>query len=225
MKAILYILILANLGFFAWSTFFSDKPSKLGRVARSGPSLSLPSESDLKTSSFVDTQSGSSEDTPVAAQTQDLVRKKCWSLGPFTAAFDAEAAIANLNERGMMPIQRQAEQDVWVGYWVHLPAYPNFEEAETFGLSLRKEGVRDIYVEPHGELANTISLGVFKERERAYARIEQLSKKGIEAKLGNRYRLGTVFWLDFGEASTAPVTPADFPTKPGRILRLQAYGC
>ena len=225
MKAILYILILANLGFFAWSTFFSDKSPKLGRVARSAPNLTVPTESSLGVDSLVGTQSENPAETPPPVVADTKVSKKCWSLGPFTAAPEAEAAIATLSKRGLTPSQRQAKQDVWVGYWVHLPAYPNFEQAEAFGLSLREKGVRDIYVEPNGELANTISLGVFKQRERAYARIEQLSNKGIDAKLGNRYRPGTVFWLDFGEAAAAPVTPADFPTKPGRILRLQAYGC
>ena len=226
MKLMLYVLVLANLGFFAWSKFFADEPIRLARVAKAGPTLTLASEANLNLSQLSPAQTGSNEtDVPAAVDQEPLVRQRCWSLGPFTDAKEADAAIVALSERNLSPVQREAQQDVWVGYWVHLPAYPNYEDAEAMGLSLRAKGVRDIYVEPHGELANTVSLGVFKERERAYRRIEELNGRGVEAKLGNRYRLGTVYWLDFGAADSAPVTPADFPTKPGRILRLQSYSC
>ncbi|MEM7281249.1 MAG: SPOR domain-containing protein [Pseudomonadota bacterium] len=231
MKLVLYLLLLANLGFFAWSNFFAEKPVRMARVARAGPSLTLASEANLPIPALLSQSDGSGEtEVPVDPpgpdpDTEPLARSTCWSLGPFTDAKEAESAIVALNDKDVVPIQRESQQDVWVGYWVHLPAFKEYSQAEALGLSLRDKGIRDIYVEPHGELANTVSLGVFKERERAYSRIEELSGLGVNAKLGNRYRLGTVYWLDFGAAETAPVSPRDFPTKPGRILRLQSYTC
>lgn len=223
MKVILYILVLANLGFFGWASFYAEQPQHIGRLAAAGPGLTLASEVD--TNELDAPQTGSNDIQQSREPYETLVRNRCWSLGPFAEVEEAETAIAALNNRGLTPIQREAEQDIWVGYWVHLPAFPNYQEAEAVGLDLRAQGVNDIYVEPNGELANTVSLGVFKEKDRAHRRIQELIQKGVDAQLGNRYRPGKVHWIDFGQSEQAPVTPADFPTKPGRILRLQAYGC
>ena len=140
MKLILYILLLANLGFFAWSNFFAEKPVRLSRVAKAGPSLTLASEANLPIPAAIPARSGDesgSGETGVppgpAPEQETLARETCWSLGPFTDAKEAESAIVALNDRDVVPIQREAQQDVWVGYWVHLPAYDTYEEAEAFG--------------------------------------------------------------------------------------------
>lgn len=150
---------------------------------------------------------------------------RCLSLGPFPdndAFAEAEAKLAAL---GLSGKRRLAEGQIWVGYWIFLSPEGSREQAVAKVGALRKLGVGDIYIEPAGERENAISLGVFKERNRAQRRYREIRDLGFEPQIARRTRQGTVYWLDFVPDDSIRVDPADFQTSSGRIVRLATRAC
>ena len=72
----------------------------------------------------------------------------------------------------------------------------------------------------------TISLGLFSERQRALRRLDDAKAVGLEPRIVDRERTGTVYWIDVDV-----VPPAELPDaarlqgEGGRILRLEVKPC
>jgi hypothetical protein len=149
---------------------------------------------------------------------------ECISIGPFRELSQATAAAAYLRSDGLDPVQRTAEGDIWVGYWVYLEQLPSVEEAEGILDVLRENGISDSYVIPRSDSGTLISLGVFAEIARASNRLGQVNELGYEATISDRTRRGTVYWVDVW---LEPDGTLDFEQlqPPGRIVRLEITDC
>jgi hypothetical protein len=72
----------------------------------------------------------------------------------------------------------------------------------------------------------TISLGLFSEQQRALRRMDDVKALGLEPRIVDRERRGTVYWIDVDV-----VPPAELPDaaqlhgEGGRILRLEVKPC
>lgn len=154
-----------------------------------------------------------------------LVEKRCVSLGPFLNLREATEATARLNEVGLSPSQRLAESQVWFGHWVHLPSLPSRAAAVEIVEGLRAQGVTDIYIEPSGPFANSISLGVFSDSAHAETRAGQIRKMGVSPQIRDRYRDSSVYWVDFELGADQVIDPAEYQASPSRVLRLEGREC
>ena len=154
-----------------------------------------------------------------------LAERRCVSLGPFLNLREATEATARLNEVGLNPNQRLAESQVWFGHWVHLPSLPSRAAAVEIVEGLRAQGVSDIYIEPSGPFANSISLGVFSDSAHAETRAGQIRKMGVSPQIRDRYRDSSVYWVDFELRSDQVIDPADYQASPSRVLRLEGREC
>ena len=85
------------------------------------------------------------------------------------------------------------------GYWVYLQPLSNRDAARRRLAELHARGV-DSYIIPKGELENGISLGVFTRRDLAEARLAELARLGLSAKLHNIERSYRELWVMLGEA-------------------------
>ena len=151
---------------------------------------------------------------------------RCVGVGPFVSLRQASEAAAVLNQAGLTTSQRVEESQVWVGHWVHLPSYPSREAAVLVVERLRKEGVKDIYIEPSGELKNTISLGLFTELERAEIRAGKVRKLGgVKPQIRNRSRDGLVYWIDVPLDAGIQLDTSGLPHNPSQELRVEAVDC
>ncbi len=151
---------------------------------------------------------------------------RCISVGPFVSLRQASEAAALLNQAGLTTSQRAEESQVWVGHWVHLPSYPSRAAAVEVVEELRKQGIKDIYIEPSGELKNTISLGLFTELERAEVRagrVRQLSD--VSPQIRNRSRDGLVYWIDAAIEAGISVDTASLPHNSSQELRTEIVEC
>lgn len=246
MRNLFLVLVLANLAFAAWSAWFAPSTER-GRSADDGlPALTLVSEvpADLRSSGVVvETEApgvAPAESAPALAAPGDegasaladvsppsaapAAAGRCTSVGPFRELSQAATAAATLRGAGYQPLQRVAEGDVWIGYWVYIPAIPTEREANEILAKVRADGIADSYVIPNSDSGNLVSLGVFSEISGVSRRRDQVRALGLEPQVVDRTRRATVYWVD---VTLAPDQTLDFEAlqPPGRILRLEQRPC
>jgi len=259
MRNLFLALVLANLGFAAWSAWFAPA-EPAGRPADEGlPELTLVSEvpADLRSSGVVVEQAATVEtpaaeqppsaaagdvplpanDGPVAGEApgeesvaaaveegSTAAAARCTSVGPFRELSQAATAAAALRTAGYEPLQRVAEGDIWIGYWVYIPAIASEQEANEILTKMRAEGITDSYVIPNSDSGNLVSLGVFSEISGVSRRREQLRALGFEPEVVDRTRRATVYWIDIS-LRTDQTLDFDSLQTPGRIIRLEQRDC
>jgi cell division septation protein DedD len=252
MRNLVLVLVLANLAFAAWAAWFAPA-GNVGRRADEGlPGLTLVSEVpvDLRSSGVVVEQENAPGVTeqPLAVALQPLPAAetsaaaplditevaaaapaaeptvRCTSVGPFRELSQAATAAATLRNAGYQPIQRVGEGDVWIGYWVYIPAIGTEQEANEILAKVRAEGIADSYVIPNSDSGNLVSLGVFSEISGVGRRRDQVRALGFEPQVVDRTRRATVYWIDVTLAD-GQVLDFDALQPPGRIIRLEQRAC
>lgn len=149
---------------------------------------------------------------------------RCTSVGPFRELSQAAGATATLRAAGYQPVQRVGEGDVWIGYWVYIPAIATEQEANEILAKVRAEGIADSYVIPNSDSGNLVSLGVFSEISGISRRRDQVRALGFEPQVVDRTRRATVYWVDVTLAA-GQVLDFDALQPPGRIIRLEQRAC
>lgn len=211
MRAILVLLLLANIGFFAWSQWVARPTSAQAGRAESAPRIVLADEAPEAQS-------------PRTLQLEPGV--SCLSLGPFLDLSEAARASTSLRASGLEPRQRATVGAVWTGWWVALEGLGSQQEAEPIVERLRQFGVGDAYIVPDEGDGIIVSLGLFTEQQRALRRADDVRALGYEPALSERQRDGTVYWIDVNVGSAQQVPdPADFEGSEGRIVRLELQAC
>jgi cell division septation protein DedD len=248
MRNLFLALLLANLAFAAWSAWFSGD-EQAGRSADEGlPELTLVSEvpPDLRSSGVVaeeneaavpqssDTAASAAAPAAAAASADEsqgvvaanlgAVAERCTSVGPFRELSQAATAAATLRAAGHQPVQRVAEGDIWIGYWVYIAAIPTEQQADEILAKVRAKGITDSYVIPNSDSGNLVSLGVFSEISGVTRRRDQVRELGFEPQVVDRTRRATVYWVD---VTLAAGQALDFDSlqPPGRIIRLEQRDC
>jgi cell division septation protein DedD len=252
MRNLFLVLVLANLGFAAWHTWFAHHAVPVHPAPSGLPSITLVSElpPDLKAADSAPKMPGDSE---VGAAPEATARAlsaseddepalsavpaagavaaefpagaaQCTSVGPFRELGQAASAAANLRAAGYDPMQRVAEGDIWIGYWVYVEAIRTEAEANAILEKVRAAGMVDSYLIPNSDSGNLVSLGVFGEISGVSQRRDQARALGLEPKVVDRTRRGTVYWVD---VDVAPGQALDMEAlhPPGRILRLEQRRC
>jgi cell division septation protein DedD len=145
-------------------------------------------------------------------------------VGPFRELAQAATAAAALRNAGYQPLQRVGEGDVWIGYWVYLPAIATEQEANEILTKVRAAGIPDSYVIPNSDTGNLVSLGVFSEISGVGRRRDEVRALGFEPQVVDRTRRATVYWVDvtLDEGQTLDF---DALQPPGRIIRLEQRAC
>lgn len=211
MRAVLMLLVLANIGFLAWSQWVAPRRTPPPAAPERAPRLVLGSEAPVAAAE------------PAPTIEPDV---RCVSIGPFLDLTEAARASTALRGRGLLPRQRGAEGLVWAGYWVALQGIAGREDAEEIVARLKLAGMGDAYVMPAEGPGVTISLGLFSERQRALRRADEVEALGYRPVVNERQRMGTVYWIDTDVRSATQVPdPASFESESGRILRLSVQPC
>jgi hypothetical protein len=206
------LLLFANVAWYAWSHWIAapDEPPATAAAAE-GRGLKLAREAGPPAAP-----------APVAQQGES----NCLSLGPFTDLTDAARAATLLRENELDPRQRAGEGVVWKGFWVTLEGVQDRTAANAIIERLRRAGVADAYAMPGDGRNVTISLGLFSERQRALRRLDDAKAVGLEPRIVDRERAGTVYWIDVDVVPPATLPDAArLEGEAGRILRLEVNPC
>ena len=209
MKIAFFVLLFANLAWYGWTHWIAPSRAPAASAAAAG-NLLLAREAE-----------------PAAAGTAAArPRDNCLSLGPFTDLTDAARAATLLRESELEPRQRATDGVVWKGFWVTVGGVPNRAAANAIIERLRRVGIADAYAMPGDGNDVTVSLGLFSERQRALRRLDDAKTAGVDPRIVDRERTGTVYWIDVDV-----VPPRQLPDaarlqgEGGRILRLEVKPC
>lgn len=200
MRTVFLVLLLANLGFFAWWRYGSPPEADPAPLARQidPEKLKIVAPKDLPPLAPPKPVAAVKAEPPPPASPP--VALKCMEWGSFTIA-DAPRA-----EKALEPLalgarltQRRAEETA--GWWVFIPSQSRAPNARQSALKkaaeLRALGVEDYFiVQEEGQHRWALSLGVFRTEDAARARLAVLQTQGVRsAVLGARETVVPKVWL------------------------------
>ncbi|MET0062746.1 MAG: hypothetical protein ABW176_10660 [Candidatus Thiodiazotropha endolucinida] len=125
----------------------------------------------------------------------------CRTIGYLVSRSDAEIVSVSLRALGLKPELQSETSNEQAGVWVLIPPQATRREAIEISNRLERDGVSDLWRFTSGELVHAISLGLFRNEERAEARKNEIIDLGYEAIIKPRYRQKTKYWLYFQEGT------------------------
>jgi hypothetical protein len=179
-----FVLLLANLAFFAWSQWLAPKEASLPTSPKvNAPRLQLAAEAPATSTA----SSGGS----------------CVTVGPFATNELAARARQTLTDSGYPSAPRQEAIAIPDGFWVYLEA-PSTEIGERRLLDrLHKGGFAD--AQAVGEPGSRrVSLGIFSDEQRAALQSERVARLGLLPQIEAREKQGTTMWLDLTLKNGSP---------------------
>jgi hypothetical protein len=170
MRAIFFLLVLANLAFLAWHMGYLG-----GTTEQAGEGNRLAQQIAPEKIRII-----APDQAKKLAETPSRPANVCIEWGPFTGP-DYERLQVLLT--AMEPAPRYATRriDETAGWWVFVPAQPNKAAADKKGAELKALGVTEFFViNDDGPNKNAISLGVFKTEDAAKGYLDKLVKQGVK---------------------------------------------
>lgn len=215
MKWVFFSLVIINGAVFGWFSLSSDKStaratpveSKIGAV----PKLILLSELERVPEKL----------ELKLEYTEPNEQQLCEMIGPFKADSSSEAIVERLAALGVPSESRLIEVPGDMTYWVYQGPFVSQREALTKLYELQSMGI-DSYVIPKGELANSISFGVFTRRLGAEAKLSEITEYGYESAIHEIQRVDQEIWVVLSVqsardlADSAWLSVMDHPESPQR---------
>ena len=184
MRIVFFLLLLANLAFFAWTYIGSGRSSdepQLMQQQFNPQEIRLLSPDQI--AKLAAERAKQLAERPKQAPKTAVVA--CLELGAFGPGEvpRVQQALEPL-ALGSRLSQRRAEEVA--SYWVFMPPLRNRQAANQKAAELKKLGIEDFFiVQEDPKFRFAISLGVFKTEEAAQARLAGLRAKGVRtARVG-----------------------------------------
>ncbi|MEJ2590989.1 MAG: SPOR domain-containing protein [Candidatus Thiodiazotropha sp.] len=146
------------------------------------------------------------EKSPPDAVAATPPKPQCESIGVFEKRAQAETLSVQLRALGLKPDIAAETSNEQAGFWVLIPPQPTRDQAIEIAHQLEAAGVEDLWRFTSGALAHAISLGLFRDEERAIARKGQIAALGFNPVVRPRYRESTKYWLRYEYTGDSPVT-------------------
>ncbi|HEY2345410.1 MAG TPA: SPOR domain-containing protein [Xanthomonadaceae bacterium] len=189
-RALVLLLVVMNLGAFAWwSLHAATLPATIATTDTGTPSLVLLSESEMAH------RKGSSEEL-ASAPVPAAATPRCQAIGPFASPADVRRAMDTLAPLVGRIQQRQSTGTAATGYRVYVAALANRAAALEAARQLAAKGMNDYYVVTSGDQENTISLGLFQDLANATKRRDDVRKFGFDARLEPKVGEVQQYWVD-----------------------------
>lgn len=116
----------------------------------------------------------------------------CIVIGPFTNEDDAQAAMAHVEQAGGRPRLQTETISAQPDYLVYVEPAVAKDIATRTGQALKSQSI-DAYVIPSGTRQHGVSVGVFKDRNRAMAQQNRVSELGYVVKMDTLDRSATMY--------------------------------
>jgi len=120
----------------------------------------------------------------------------CYSLGPFETTKQARPISAKLRDLGAKTTVASQKRRVSSGYWVYIPKFPTWADARKKIMELEDLGMSDIFIMGRGRMKNAVSLGLYKDKSAADARIGELKRMGVRSSVETQFTLSEEQWID-----------------------------
>ncbi|MEE8481741.1 MAG: SPOR domain-containing protein [Acidiferrobacterales bacterium] len=188
---LLATLVLANVAFFMWGSWYKDASRSQQPVQRTTinpQKMRLISEPAVKAKLRIRRPQS-------AAKTLQPVRRICHSVGAFKSNRTAMRAGTRLKKAGLEYSLRTTEVKE-SRYQIYLPPLKSHKRAQAMRKKLSRLGFRDNALMPDRGLRNAISVGIFTVKANAVQRRKELRKKGIRVLQRRLVSKSRRFWLD-----------------------------
>jgi len=173
MRILLLLLLLANLGFFAYHHLTGANDEAAAQTA-----LLQISPERIRTVAAGAVPPASGTPSPPAAPPAACVE---WGMFGGAEVARADAALAALELPADVLQRRVSDVD---GYWVHMPPLKTRVEVDRKVGELKALGVEEFFVvQDAGPWRNAVSLGLFKNEEAAKAELERLRQRGVRSAM------------------------------------------
>jgi cell division protein FtsN len=130
----------------------------------------------------------------------------CGTVGKFDKRSQAELLSVRLLAQGIKTEIASESSNEQAGFWVLIPPQPNRGAAVKIAKRLEAAGVADLWRFTSGKLAHAVSLGLFRNRERAKARRDKIADLGFEPEVRPRYRERTRYWVNYRYTEETPLS-------------------
>jgi len=188
-RIVFFLLLLANLAFFALAYFGAGRAldeSQLVQQQLNPQEIRLLSADQI--AKLAAERAKQAVERPKTALKTPVV---CLELGAFSPA-EAPRVQQALEPLALGARLSQRRVEEVASYWVFMPPLRNRQAANQKAAELRKLGVEDFFiVQEDPKLRFAISLGVFRTEEAARSRLGELRTKGVRtARIGPKETSG-----------------------------------
>ena len=192
MRALFLLLVLANVGFFAWSRYVSPpdaaadpgpltrqiEPEKMKVVMPNEIPPAAPAAAPVPRAP---TANAAPASAPAAAPAATPAVLKCMEWGSFTLA-DTPRAEKALEPLALGPRLAQRRTEETAGWWVFIPPQGTRAAAIRKAAELKALGVDEYFiVQEAGPYRWSVSLGIFRNEDAAQARLAALRTLGVRS--------------------------------------------
>ncbi|MGQ0545939.1 MAG: SPOR domain-containing protein [Betaproteobacteria bacterium] len=193
MRALFLVLLLANVGFFAWARYLSA-PEPGADAAPLARQLE-PEKLKIIPPAELPPPAPPAAPKPAAAPPPPLALK-CIEWGSFTLG-DAARAEKALEPLALGPRLAQRRAEETAGWWVFIPSQKTRQGAQRKAAELKQLGIEEYFImQDEGPQRWSLSLGVFRTEEAAQARLAALRQQGVRtAQVGQRETVVPKVWL------------------------------
>ncbi len=211
MKILFMFFALLNAGFFVWQAdvFSLRSPATKSahlKIDPNVPELTLLKDvskdklKETKNAAATKTKPKPKPKTQVAKANASSTKKGgkpiCYALGPFDGLPQAKNISTKLQDLGAFTSERSKTTEAPMGFWVYLKSAKSWKDAKEKVIELEQQGVKDMFIVGRGNMKNAVSLGLYKNKEGAQDRIDQLKKLGEKPKIQTQYKQLDQYWID-----------------------------
>jgi SPOR domain len=217
-------LLLANLLFLGWQLWIAPPDIPADRLRTAGPEPEIQAATRSFNPAGEGTAAGDGSSTPGSRTTPLPPPGSCVRIGPIADGQVADSVRMRLKTGGFDATVAVEEGQIWVGHWVQLESVGSREEADRIVGRLSAGGIPDAYV-LQTDPPFAISLGVFRDKERADKVLAAAASLGFQPQMTDRYRAGVQYWLSFVVPVGGSLSLGDLEREFGQTLRAEPVAC
>ncbi len=194
MRWLAFLLLLVNVGFFAWHYWLPDPLGGRAPLPSIGtvPSLDRLGEVDLD--EFI-------KRVPASLRVSGgrVAEAVCFAVGPLTGDYSEGAVMGRVREwlksRGGRVDLRPGKYHEINYYWVYFPPVGTRDAARARVRELTANTFGNAVVIPAGDMKNAVSIGVYGLRSALERELTRLKAKGFEPEVRRVRRTGRSIWF------------------------------
>jgi len=216
MRWVFLSLVCLNLLVMVW--FWRDQigvnqelPSQ---VEQKGESLVLLSELDNKDIDY--------KEIPV--NLNQTPNRRCYSVGPLVDRIDAKHIKIRAEALGFSSELRRLTTGTSIEHWVHIPPQSNRQQSLRLLRELQGRDI-DSYIITQGELAEGISLGLFRNETSAQRLTEKMKDLDYSVVIKEVVRGERELWLEFSQVTQLTVAMRNRVVDKGQLLQWMLTDC
>jgi hypothetical protein len=183
-------------------------------VAADEPAVTVSDASPVSHADAQTVQQQAQADAPAGVD-------RCYTLGPFRELGNLSALTQAIKGHVSDTSFRSKEESEPSMFWVLLESAGSMAKAKALGKELDSKNIGDYFILASGEHKYGISLGIFREKERAYQHEKRVRELGFEPVVEPVIRSHTIYWLDYRMKAGDSIPPQIFKDKlPESVQRM-----